>query len=133
MFSRQQGSRTSAHALSVTNTQQVALYGVFISVALNATGQVLFKAARTSQQGASFFELFLHPETWLGFVLYGLSSVIWLWVLSRTHLSAAYPILALAFPIVVGLSAVLFGESISMLRWCGVGLILVGVSLLAKS
>ena len=49
-------------------------------------------------------------ETWLGFMLYGLSGVCWLWVLSPAQLSFAYPVLALSFPIVVALSAVLFGE-----------------------
>ena len=48
-------------------------------------------------------------------------------------LSLAYPILSLTFPIVLGLSAVFFAETITPLRWAGVGVIVVGVSLLART
>lgn len=118
---------------SATNSQRVALWGVLLSVVLNAAGQILFKAARIAQPDASLFALFLHPETWAGFIVYGLSAICWLWVLSRTHLSFAYPILALTFPIVAGLSVVFFSESITVVRWVGVVVIMVGVSLLART
>jgi len=106
---------------------------VLVTVALNAVGQILFKAARSAQPDASVLSLFLHFETWAAFVVYGLSAVCWLWVLSRARLSIAYPLLSLTFPIVVGLSALLFSESISAMRWVGVGVIVTGVSLLART
>jgi undecaprenyl phosphate-alpha-L-ara4N flippase subunit ArnE len=113
--------------------QQATLYAIVLSATFNAGGQLLFKAARFSQPDAPLLAMFLHGETWAGFLAYGLSSITWLWVLARAPLSYAYPILALTFPLVVALSAVLFGESISLLRWLGVGLILCGVSLLART
>ena len=121
------------HHTLISNPHRVVLGGVLLSVALNAAGQVLFKAARSAQPDASLFTLFLHPETWAGFIIYGLSAVCWLWVLARAPLSLAYPILALTFPIVVGLSALIFAESISPMRWLGVGVIVIGVSLLART
>ncbi len=77
--------------------------------------------------------VFFYYQTWIGIVLYGLSALCWLWVLARAHLSFAYPILALTFPIVVGLSAVFFGESVPLIRWIGVSVIVMGVSLLART
>ena len=115
------------------DSQRAALVGVLLSVALNAAGQVLFKAARVAEPDASLLALFFLPETWIGLVLYGLSAVSWLWVLSRAQLSFAYPILALTYPVVVGLSSVFFGESVSAVRWLGVSVIVVGVSLLART
>ncbi len=115
------------------NHQSPVLGAVFLSVALNATGQVLFKSAYAAQPEASLFSVLPRLEIWGGFILYGLSAVCWLWVLSRAQLSFAYPILSLTFPIVVGLSAVLFSESISPMRWTGVGVIVVGVSFLSRS
>ena len=109
------------------------LGGILLSVALNAAGQICFKAARMAQPDASVLALFLHPETWGGLLIYGLSAVCWLWVLARVQLSLAYPILSLTFPIVLGLSAVFFAETITPLRWAGVGVIVVGVSLLART
>lgn len=115
------------------STQQATFYAILLSAALNAGGQLLFKSARFAQPDASTLEMFMHMETWAGFFAYGLSSITWLWVLSRAQLSYAYPILAMTFPIVVGMSALLFGESISIVRWLGVGLVLCGVSLLART
>lgn len=109
------------------------LAGVLFSVVLNAAGQLLFKAARMAQPDASVLRLFLHPETWGGLCIYALSAVCWLWVLARAQLSLAYPILSLTFPIVLSLSAFLFAEVISPMRWAGVGIIVIGVSLLARS
>lgn len=106
---------------------------LLLSVGLNAAGQLLFKAASLAQADGTIVDMFFHLETWAGLVLYGLSAVAWLWVLSRAQLSYAYPVLALSFPMVVGLSAVLFGESVSLTRWVGTGLILVGVAYLART
>ncbi len=106
---------------------------VLLCVALNAVAQILFKAARVAQPDASLLSLFYHVETWGGFIIYGLSAVCWLWVLSRAQLSIAYPLLALTFPIVVGLSAILFSESVSYMRWFGVGVVVIGVSLLPRT
>lgn len=115
------------------NPHWTVFVGVLFSVVLNATGQILFKAARAAQPDASVPALFLHPETWAALLIYGLSALCWLWVLARTHLSLAYPILSLTFPIVLGLSALLFAETITPLRWTGVGVIVIGVSLLART
>ena len=114
-------------------SKKLLLGGVVISALLNATGQILFKAARGMHSEASLLSLFFHAEVWGGLVVYGLSSVCWLWVLARAPLSFAYPILALTFPIVVLASAVFFVELILPLRWIGVGMIMLGVSLLARS
>jgi drug/metabolite transporter (DMT)-like permease len=112
---------------------RTALKGLLLSVALNTAGQILFKAARSSQPDASLLALFLRLEVWAGLIIYGLSALCWLWVLSRVQLSFAYPILALTFPLVVILSALLFSEPVSPMHWAGVGVIMVGVSLLART
>jgi multidrug transporter EmrE-like cation transporter len=96
-------------------------------------GQILFKSARLAQPDASLFQLFFLIQTWAGLILYGLSAVSWLWVLSRFQLSYAYPLLALSFPIVVAFSVILFTESVSLLRWLGVIVIFIGVSLLSRT
>lgn len=106
---------------------------LLLSVFLNAGGQILFKAARSGHPDASLITIFYFPETWIGFILYGLSAICWLWVLSQAQLSLAYPVLALSFPIVVALSALFFGEDITTLRWLGVVVVVLGVSLLAKT
>lgn len=119
--------------MSGSNFKRSTVWGVLAVVGLNAAGQILFKAARVAMPEAPILSLFFQLETWAAFIIYGLSAICWLWILSRAHLSLTYPMLALSFPIVVGLSAVLFSESIFPMRWAGVGIIVVGVSLLART
>ena len=113
--------------------RKVLLGGVVVSAFLNAAGQIFFKAARTVHSDAPLLSLFAQPEVWGGLIVYGLSSICWLWVLARTPLSFAYPILSLTFPIVVGASAIFFSELVLPLRWMGVGMIMLGVSFLART
>jgi drug/metabolite transporter (DMT)-like permease len=115
------------------STKRAAFILLLSTVVLNSAGQLFFKATRTAHPNASLISLFYYYETWMGLFLYGLSAVCWLWVLSRAQLSYAYPVLALSFPIVVGLSAFFFSETISPLRWVGVGAIVIGVSLIART
>lgn len=110
-----------------------AITALILSVVFNAAGQLLFKQARLAQPQSDLIGLFSGGYIWLGLALYGLSSIAWLWVLSRAQLSFAYPVLALSFPIVVALSAVLFGESVGPIQWIGVLLIIAGVSLLSRT
>ncbi len=113
--------------------QRTTVGVLLLVIGLNAAGQILFKAARAAQPDAPLLSLFLQPETWVAFIIYGLSAISWLWVLSRVQLSLVYPMLSLTFPIVVALSAVLFSEAILPMRWAGVGVIVFGVSLLART
>ena len=116
-----------------SDSQLRVLRWVLLCVALNALGQILLKAAHAAAPDSSVLSLFLHIETWSAFIIYGLSAVCWLWILARAQLSWAYPLLSVTFPIVVGLSAILFSESITPMHWVGVGVIVTGVSLLVRS
>lgn len=119
--------------MSELGSKRIALIVLLVSVVLNSVGQLFFKATRTAHPTDSLFSLFFYVETWAGFILYALSALCWLWVLSRAQLSYAYPVLALSFPIVVGLSTIFFSEVISPVRWIGVIAIVVGVSLIART
>jgi drug/metabolite transporter (DMT)-like permease len=117
----------------LSNNRRALVSAVIICALLNAIGQVLFKTARAVHSDATLLAMFGYLATWAGLTVYGVSAIFWLWVLARAQLSLAYPILALTFPIVVGASAILFSESILPLRWMGVGMVMFGVSLLART
>jgi len=68
------------------------------------------------------------PVVLAGLALYGISSVLWLGVLSRMELSVAYPLGASGYVLVVLLAAVA-GEPVPPMRWVGVLLIILGVLL----
>lgn len=127
-------SSTESRPASVPDVRlrRVVIQAVFLSVILNTIGQFLFKTAAV-QSDASPFGLFQESRTWIALFVYAASAVTWLWVLARAQLSFVYPILSVSYPLVVGLSVILFGEPVSIIRWIGVAGIVIGVSLLAKT
>ena len=75
--------------------------------------------------------LLVSPVVLGGLVLFGLSAVVWLFALSRTQLSFAYPFAALSYVFIVAFSVFVLHEHVPPLRWAGVGLIVSGIVVVA--
>jgi drug/metabolite transporter (DMT)-like permease len=115
---------------------------LFCGVLLNAFAQLGLKAATdktgplVAASGAMLsrsLELLTVPWLWAALGCYGLSVVVWLVGLSRVPVSQAYPLLSLGYVINVGLAWWLLGETPNLLRVAGIGVIVFGVILVAKS
>ena len=119
---------------------QLAL--VLSGVLLNAIAQLLLKAGAGSLAG-----LELRPANALliagrlvvsvpiiaGLACYALSVVLWILALVRVEVSVAYPMLSLGYVVNAVAAWWLFGENLSGARLAGIGVILVGVWLVARS
>ena len=100
-----------------------------------ALGQVMFKLAaeqlhefNSASLQRFVFALALNPWFLLALLLYATLSLTWVWILSGTPLSTAYPFVALAFVITPVFAFYFFGE---MLTWnYAIGLALVVSGLL---
>jgi len=77
--------------------------------------------------------LALHPGILGGLSCYVVSVVVWIVALSRVEVSIAYPMLSLGYVANALLAMWLFGEAVSLQRWVGIAVILVGVALVARS
>jgi drug/metabolite transporter (DMT)-like permease len=75
-------------------------------------------------------KLLFQPYVFFGFFLYGISSIIWIYILKNLPLSIAYPALSLGYILVLFISWKFLGENIGPLNILGVTLIVAGVSLL---
>lgn len=100
-------------------------------------GQLLFKAASLRLVGGAtlterLFSLALNPYFIAAMALYLALSVFWVWILTFTPLSRAYPFVALAFAITPLLGALLFAEVLSLRLMIGIGVIVVGLILVAE-
>jgi multidrug transporter EmrE-like cation transporter len=115
---------------------------IFTGVCLNAIAQLLLKAG-TNAVGAihltmdNWFATGLKLATQLpivgGLTCYVLSVVVWIIGLSRVDVTIAYPMLSLGY-ILNALGAWYFlGEIISLQRMVAIGIILIGVALIARS
>ncbi len=115
---------------------------IFLGVLLNAAGQLLLKAGTNSVGRFEFAagnivpvatRLAFEPHILAGVCCYGISLIVWIMGLSRVEVSVAYPLLSLGYVINAAAAWYLFGESLSVARIAGIGLIIVGVSLIARS
>lgn len=114
-----------------------AIMLLLVSVSLGAAGQLCLKyGVSLLGEGASMVALIkgiFTPYVFTGFALYGLSSIIYLNVLSKLDLSYAYPFVALSFVLVTVLSWYFFHENLPTLRIIGLVLIMAGVFTVAAS
>lgn len=102
----------------------------FICVLGIAIGQVMFKLTAVSINKAG--TPIAWEPAWMFLatcVLYGITSVGWVFILRYAELSKVYPIMALAFIIVPIMSHFLFGERFSFLFIIGTGFIVIGIVL----
>ncbi len=102
----------------------------FLNTLLMSTGQILFKLGSSGKEINDFYsliKLFFNPIIILALILYACTTGLWLYILNKTQISFAYPIQALAYPIVLFASILIFNEQISLTRWVGVLIICFGV------
>jgi multidrug transporter EmrE-like cation transporter len=115
---------------------------LFAGVLLNAAAQLLLKAS-TNVLGvitltrddwvSQFGRIAVEPHFIGGVVCYGVSLIVWIVGLSRVPVSIAYPMLSLGYVINAVAAHYLLGESVTLARWLGIGFIVVGVWLVARS
>ena len=115
---------------------------LFCGVLLNALAQLGLKAA-TRVSGpliagdAGVWQRALNvlvvPSFWWAMLAYGLSVIVWTVGLSRVPVSQAYPLLSLGYVINIGLAWWLLGEVPNVQRVAGIGVIVLGVVLVARS
>jgi drug/metabolite transporter (DMT)-like permease len=73
------------------------------------------------------------PPFWYALTAYGVSVIVWTVGLSRVPVSQAYPLLSLGYVLNIGLAWWLFAEVPNAQRVIGVGVIIAGVVLVARS
>ena len=114
----------------------MALGLILICVTLGAAGQLCLKrgvGAEPLSGLGSVLGAFRSPYVLLGFILYGVSSLLWLAVLSRADLSFAYPLVSISYIITVLGAAIFMGEQVTFTRWAGVLLICAGIAFMVRS
>ncbi|MDE1846178.1 MAG: hypothetical protein KGH53_02770 [Candidatus Micrarchaeota archaeon] len=99
-----------------------------VSTFLGAVGQLAFKIGVSSS-----LPINLALYVIVGFVVYAISTVLYFYILSRTHLSWAYSFGGLSYIFTTILALTVLGEAIPFLRWAGVLTIAIGVALIGAS
>lgn len=120
----------------------VAFSFLFTGVLLNAGAQLLLKAGTNTlgvitlsanNWAAQFGRMAFEPHIVGGLACYVVSVAVWIIGLSRVPVSIAYPMLSLGYVINAVAAYYIFGETVTLGRWLGIGFIIVGVWLVARS
>jgi len=116
---------------------------IISGVILNACAQLLLKAGTNAIGGAihltmsNWFETFVKVVTQLpilgGLACYAISLVVWIIGLSRTDVTIAYPMLSLGYVVSAFGAWMFLGEAVSPQRLAAIGVIVIGVVLLART
>ena len=81
----------------------------------------------------TYFKLFTSPPILFGFVLYFIGALMWMYALSKTDISFAYPFFALSHVLILVTSKFLLDEQIPSVRWIGIGVICAGLIIISRS
>jgi len=108
-----------------------------------AFGQLLFKSAAgriAAGVDHSFVDYLFRavklasdPLFAVAIVLYMLISVLYVWILSFTPISRAYPFGALAFVFTVAIGVLFFRETVTRMHLIGLASIILGVVLISRA
>jgi len=115
----------------------IALAALLMAIMLGAAGQICLKfgLSKLGSQ-AAFVVITAMFRDWYvlaGFVAYGVSSLMYLFVLSRLDVSYAYPFVAINYVFVTFLAWLILKESVPTLRLVGLSIICLGVLVLSAS
>jgi drug/metabolite transporter (DMT)-like permease len=115
--------------LTLTQVVLLSMYAIGL-----ACGQVLFKLAAQripagAALGTQLTSLLGNTYFFGAFAFYCTLAVCWVWILTFTALSRAYPFVALAFAITPTLGAWLFDEPINLRLTLGIAAIVFGLVL----
>jgi drug/metabolite transporter (DMT)-like permease len=111
---------------------------LMLAVVLLTTSQVLQKLGadrrlRDARGVRGWIRGLMSWEIMLAAVCIAAGAVTWLAVLYRMEVSRAFPFLSLSFVLVALLSRFWLGEHVSVARWGGVVLIVLGVAFVAAT
>lgn len=120
-----------------------AAFGLVLTgVLLNAAAQLLLKAG-TNRIGEFAFswenllpiglKVVANGPILAGLACYVVSVVVWILALSRVPVSVAYPMLSIGYIVNAFAAWALFGESLAAQKLIGIGFIIIGVWLVARS
>jgi len=109
-----------------------------ISISLGALAQYFFKVGVTdvSQKAKGMGEIIklgmINFHLWCGLVCYGVSLLMWFYVLSRMELSRAFPLVSIAYVFTLLLGYFFLHEPLTAYKIIGISLIVAGVIFVAK-
>lgn len=115
---------------------------IFIKDTIESFGDLFFKkgALATGIHNVAISNLFefasrvtMSPWLWIGILFYLANFFLWIALLSRVDLSVAFPMSSMTYIIVPALAIIFLHEKVLFVRWAGIMVIIIGISLISRS
>jgi len=104
-----------------------------------AGGQIMLKIGLSSVNAGAVggvYRVLLRatgsPKVWLGVLLYLISALLWVWILTQRPLSYIYPFLAFSYGFALIGSSLFLGEKVCWIQWVGIVVIALGIFLVSR-
>ena len=104
---------------------------ILTGVLLNDGAQLLLKAGTNARPLG--LALAIEPHILAGLACYVVSVVVWVIGLSKVPVSIAYPMLSIGYVVNAIAAYYWLGEAVTPMRLAGIGVIIVGVFIVARS
>lgn len=119
----------SKEKIKKKNTLAVVI--IIICTIFTSLGQLFLKMGADRLQ-LTFFGMITNYPLIAGCIFYGLGAVLMIYALKHGDLSLVYPFVSLSFIWVALLSIVFLGESLVLMQWFGIMIIILGVSFVGR-
>jgi len=136
-----QGATSQSEAKTLVVSRLSWQWAAFGAIALAACGHLLikqglssaahFSAAATLADKVSLY--LFHSALPIGLAVYGTGTLLWIRAVASKNISFLYPLTALNYVIVSIGGKVFFSERISLGRWTGIAIVVLGVAMLHRS
>ena len=120
----------AAFALVMTGVLLNAIAQLALKASVNDTGIINLDMQSLLSSAAS---LATNLWLWMGLICYAISVVVWILALSRVDVSIAYPMLSVGYIVNAIAASQLFNEPMGVGKVIGIGVIMLGVYILARS
>lgn len=120
-----------------------ALTLVMVCIVFGATAQIMMKRGMTHigeikgidefNNPNTILQIFTNPYVLLGLFLYAVSAFLWLGALSTLDVSFMYPLLSFGYVLTAIFALVFLKEYISVIRWAGILLVVIGCFFITRS
>ena len=114
---------------------------ILSSILMSSTAHIFLKKGMINHASISgksdgivalFWTVGTNPWVLGGMFLHVSALVVWLWALSKVDISFAYPFIALGYVLVSAMAWFWLGEEINHIRILAMGIIIIGILLLAR-
>jgi uncharacterized membrane protein len=102
-----------------------------LSAFIGSIGQLYFKQGADNLQ-FDIRQLLTNYHLIIGLAVYAVSTVLYIYALSKGQLSILYPIIATSYIWTLLFSKIVLKETVTLTGWAGVFFILLGVTLIAS-